>query len=103
MDNPLDRQFCADYSIPSLLSLSFDGSAGASRDQAASIDNGLGVPGYVVVTLGARYKLDLDDHSALLCLRFGNVINAYYFNVQSDGGVSPQAAGRAWAYLVVDL
>jgi iron complex outermembrane recepter protein len=96
-------QLSADYSIPSLPRLSFDGSVGASGNETASVDNRVDVPGYVVVTLGARYKLDLDHHSALLRVEVGNVTNAYSFNVQSDGGISPQAARRVWAYLVIDL
>ena len=71
--------------------------------QTASVGNRVDVPGYVFVNLGARYQLDLDHHSAVLCIEIANVTNAYGFGVQSDGGISPLWPRRAWAYLVVDL
>jgi iron complex outermembrane recepter protein len=96
-------QLSVDYSIPWAPKLSIDGVLGAVGGQAASVDNRVEIPGFAVVNLGARYRLDLDHHSAVLRIELGNVTNAYSFGVQSDGGIAPISPRRAWAYLVVDL
>lgn len=96
-------QLSVDYAIPWLPRLSIDGVVSALGSEMASVDNRVEIPSYVIVNLGARYRMDLDHHSAVLRVEFGNVTNTYGWNVQNDGGILPMVLRRAWAYLVVDL
>ena len=96
-------QLSADYVVPRLPQLSVDGAVTAAGEQAASVDNRVVVPSYAVVTLGARYRIDLDHRTATVRVELGNVTNTTVFAVQSDGGISPEAPRRAWVYLDLDL
>lgn len=96
-------QVSVDYVVAWLPKLSIDGSLTALGRRPASVDNSAEISGYVSANFGARYRMDLDRHTAVLRVEVGNVNNAYNWNVQNDGSLSPIQPRLVWTYLTVDL
>lgn len=96
-------QVSADYTIPWIPNLSVDGSITATNGRPASVDNALEIPGYATITLGARYRMDLDNHATTIRIDVANVGNTYSWYVGNDGGLTPIPPRRIWAYITVDL
>lgn len=77
-----------DYAVPQMTSLNLNGSWQYASSKAFSPDNGVTVPGYHVLNIGARYATRIGGTRTTLRLNIDNLLNRFYWRdvTQELGG-----------------
>jgi iron complex outermembrane recepter protein len=92
-----------DYNLPWHKPLSLTANFEGTSKRTANASNTLFIPTRAVMTLGARYKLQLGGVPALLRASVGNITNTFGWNVGESGFFVPNGSRRYSLSLAADL
>ena len=92
-----------EYRPPQLAAWSFDLGLTNYGQRVASSDNGLMLPDYTLVDVGARYRTRLGEALATLRLQVGNVTNEFVWSVLASNSFGLMDERNFSAMLFVDF
>ncbi len=92
-----------DYRLPGYDPLSFDATFEGTSDRTANAANTLIVPTRAVMSLGARYRVQVAGNPVLVRALVGNVTNTFGWNVGSSGFFVANGARRFSLSVAADI